>query len=609
MNHIGRQITEELFSRSQIDADWSVQQENGFSWWAGELSQTVSVDPPAEHNGHRLTRVHARTDVIDGFTGTERELKTLGLLARFATVSGWVRARQEPSRIQLAAAISVHESALDFLTNLLSLVQAIQVAEAHTLMPLIEEVDEWSAARSGHPSGGFRADHDDMLRVVEGLPLRADPSRWAGDEMEEVVEMLQAPPCVLANGQASGVTAEFSFPSPPGTSLLRVDAEEKHPRLGSGCLFRLTLPESGRHAAAMMEQALELNEAETLEHNYFIGSWCPSEQGLTHVSFLPNVAYRPGTLRNVVLSHVNRVRWVTATYFAHSIDDHYEQAVADRLGLLRDMKSQEADTPVEENQTAGRQAPRQPSSLQDRLADAAERDRNTPAHFRAAAQNHANAFWMWGMVGVVAWLLFSFVWALIPFALAVLAATQSVSSTLVANRMEDRQSTAAEPRPRSTGAPHPPPPGVKPLLGVVIEVDGKAVETADVQKVGRNRFRLLSTPLVLGTSEDPPLKYGDILELHGTGHLRFEYRGRAEAGDFESRSYLLTRGFTQTEAFGELTDRVVAAGGEWEVVAGGLCRVHVPRENAVETLREVSRILNAASDSPEEPRDSRTRKT
>lgn len=600
MNNIGKHITEELFSRSRIDSDWSVQRENGFTWWAGELSQTVSADPPAEHNGHQLTRVHLRTDVIDGFTGTDRELKVLGLLARFSTVSGWVRAEQEPSRIQLAAAISVHESALGFLTNLLSLVQAIQVAEAHTLMPLLGEVDEWSAARSRHPSSGFRADHDDMLRVVEGLPLRTDPSKWAGDEMEAVAEMLQGPPCVLVNGQASGIAAEFSFPKPPGTSLLRVGVEERHPRLGSGCLFRLTLPESGRTDAAMMEQALELNAAETREHNYFIGSWCPSVEGLTHVSYLPNVAYRPGALRNLTISFVNRARWVTSTYFAHSIDDNYEQAAEDRLGLLSSLgEAKEAAEPAGEHRRVDPEAPRPPSSFHDRLADAAERDRNTPGEFSAAAQKHANAFWMWAIAGVVIWLLFSFVWALIPFALAALAAAQSVSSTRVAKRMEARQSVAAETSPPTTGASHPPPPGAKPLMGVVIEIDGKPVETADVQKVGRNHFRLLSTPLVLGAEEDPPLKYGDVLELQRTGDLRFRYRGRAEVGDFESRNYLLTRGFTQSDAFGELTDHVVAAGGEWEVIAGGLLWVHVPREKAADTLREVSRILDAANDSSE----------
>lgn len=75
-------------------------------------------------------------------------------------------------------------------------------------------------------------------------------------------------------------------------------------------------------------------------------------------------------------------------------------------------------------------------SFHDRLAEAALRDGNTVEQFRAAAQKHANAFWLYAAIGAAVWYFAGWGWSLIPLAVAVFTALQSASSTLTARRLE-----------------------------------------------------------------------------------------------------------------------------------------------------------------------------
>ena len=72
----------------------------------------------------------------------------------------------------------------------------------------------------------------------------------------------------------------------------------------------------------------------------------------------------------------------------------------------------------------------------DQVALKARLDGNTSAQFRAAAQKHANATWVYLIIGAIVWYFASWLWALIPFAFAAYVAFQSVSATAVAIRLE-----------------------------------------------------------------------------------------------------------------------------------------------------------------------------
>jgi fatty acid desaturase len=74
--------------------------------------------------------------------------------------------------------------------------------------------------------------------------------------------------------------------------------------------------------------------------------------------------------------------------------------------------------------------------VHDKMAQRAFLSGKTSVEFSAAAQRHANATWFLAIVGVVVWWFASWGWALIPFALAILVALQSISATMIATRLE-----------------------------------------------------------------------------------------------------------------------------------------------------------------------------
>lgn len=75
-------------------------------------------------------------------------------------------------------------------------------------------------------------------------------------------------------------------------------------------------------------------------------------------------------------------------------------------------------------------------SLHDKLASKAIASGKGAADFSAAAQKHANATWFFLIAAFASWYFFGWGWALIPVAIGIFTAVQSVSVTMVATRIE-----------------------------------------------------------------------------------------------------------------------------------------------------------------------------
>lgn len=81
-------------------------------------------------------------------------------------------------------------------------------------------------------------------------------------------------------------------------------------------------------------------------------------------------------------------------------------------------------------------------ALHDKLAQKAIAMGKHSSEFSAAAQKHANATWFYLIVAGVVWYFFGWLWALIPAALGVYTAFQSISATMVATRLEKQESNS-----------------------------------------------------------------------------------------------------------------------------------------------------------------------
>ena len=75
--------------------------------------------------------------------------------------------------------------------------------------------------------------------------------------------------------------------------------------------------------------------------------------------------------------------------------------------------------------------------LHDKLAKKAIEMGKHSSEFSEMAQKHANATWLYLMVAGAVWYFFSWEWGLMPLLLGVYTILQSISSTMIATRLEN----------------------------------------------------------------------------------------------------------------------------------------------------------------------------
>lgn len=337
---LGQRILTSVYEKMMIDEEWSLQQADGFTWWGRELAQRAWCSEPVDDGGIIIHKLNFRTDLLQGYDGTPVQIAFLNLAARMASTSTLVRNEDDSGLIQLASSLSVHEQTEGWLTDLAAWACSLQAAEAHLLADHwsgeMMEKSNLSVAASEHPGTGARSVADDMLNIIQQAvaPAGEQPSVWAGEEMEKVLEIFQGPPCVLAMGDGNALSAEFPFGEQ--TSLMRIDTSEAHPRLGNGCLMKLTLPLKVDDAAKD-NGWLGLNclETENPLAPHLLGSWCSDKMGPTFVSFLPNVIHRPGDLTNFAMSMASRAKWASDDVFGFDFVSDFDGALERKIDLMR----------------------------------------------------------------------------------------------------------------------------------------------------------------------------------------------------------------------------------------------------------------------------------
>src|SRR5207249_643755 len=84
----GLAVVDYIFQHLNIDPEWSVRDERGFTWWGGELAQRVWAGPVYEDLGVRICRVQLQTDLLENFNPTPKNISLLGATAAWSTMSG-----------------------------------------------------------------------------------------------------------------------------------------------------------------------------------------------------------------------------------------------------------------------------------------------------------------------------------------------------------------------------------------------------------------------------------------------------------------------------------------------------------------------------------------
>lgn len=76
-------------------------------------------------------------------------------------------------------------------------------------------------------------------------------------------------------------------------------------------------------------------------------------------------------------------------------------------------------------------------SIHDNLAQTARGKGKTASEFTKASQNHAKATLISLIIAGIVWYFWGWKWALIPIGLGLITALQSISSTMIAERLKN----------------------------------------------------------------------------------------------------------------------------------------------------------------------------
>lgn len=210
----GNQLVRNIHRNLQIEPEWCIWDDQGFTWWGKDLAQRVWADPPQKDAlGETFQRVHAETDVFDGFDDSEKHIALLNALNINATMSALVIAEDVPGRVRLCSSMLLYLDNATYVAHVFSTAVALQAAEAFVTASWFPgEINAGLVpAESAHPQSGPRLLGDEMLELIEtGIkPVGEGTSRYEGAALEKLGKDLLRPPCLFATASPDGITAEF----------------------------------------------------------------------------------------------------------------------------------------------------------------------------------------------------------------------------------------------------------------------------------------------------------------------------------------------------------------------------------------------------------------
>ncbi len=316
----GLRTVEDIHGGLQIDEEWSVRAERGFTWWPYRHAQRVWAEEPVEDDGVTLSLVHVETAAMRGLEsrseGARRTEGALGALMGQASLAGLAI---DGDAVRFRSTILVHDQSQPWASPLIQMAAVVQIANAERVVGGLASTLELEPDESHHPERGPRPEPDEMIDALNGLPLRDRP--WGEQaEFEEVSAFLNERGVFSMTGEL-GFAAEFPYgrnggPAVAGgtSHLLEVESTENG-EMGLGLRMTLRLrewPMSGDRQIFPTE--LNGLEARGSSGAHLLGSWAiAQDQAATphFTCFLPSVLYKPGLLLNLVLAMGVRTRWAS----------------------------------------------------------------------------------------------------------------------------------------------------------------------------------------------------------------------------------------------------------------------------------------------------------
>lgn len=299
-----------LTQRMQFEAEWAVQKADAFTWWPSSLAQRVWAAPARDFQGVALTTLHIETDLLSDVDCGPSMWPRLAGVNRYASLSAYV-ADKAARTLRLHASVSLTEDNQLLGRSMALHAMALQLADAHAEAAELARSFDATVAHSVHPTRGSRTTPDEMVNIADSYHERGESdSPFGSDELAQLVH-LDPRPWLQAANQLHRIDADIDF-APDLPARLELDAEARHPALGSGLQIRLLLPVE---PDAMVAQ--RLNASECVEPDaHQLGAWCvDDDRGLHFAGFVPAAAYVPGLSRALAYHMSARSDWARAVLF------------------------------------------------------------------------------------------------------------------------------------------------------------------------------------------------------------------------------------------------------------------------------------------------------
>ena len=300
----------EIYDGLQIDAEWTVWDRRGFTWWPHRHAQRVWAEEGVDSFGQVVYRVHVETEWGSGEAIADRERQAaVAVLMGSMSLAGVVVSGEE---LRWHTHAVIHEENRAWLTRLLEIASLVQATSVELGGDILDGL-ELRPATSGHPRSGERLP-DEALR--RSTACRCATSPRPSMTPRSMRSWACSNGSVLTSSVAfGGVTASLTQPVGCRPMTLALSIGERA-SIGVGVRVTCGSPRSPRRSACRSSPSTSIAWRRTRRTDgTSLGSWAAdllddSEPTPFFTCFVPNVTLRPGVVPNLVLSMGAQAAWI-----------------------------------------------------------------------------------------------------------------------------------------------------------------------------------------------------------------------------------------------------------------------------------------------------------
>ena len=129
---VGIQTVQEIYNSLQVDEEWSIREERGFTWWANQFKQTIWADQPIEDDDLHISRVHVETEFLKYPKRFQKVDTQLAMMMNLSTLSGLIHDARS-GRLKWRCNAFVHEENKFWLMDMLYFAAIFQLKDSQTM--------------------------------------------------------------------------------------------------------------------------------------------------------------------------------------------------------------------------------------------------------------------------------------------------------------------------------------------------------------------------------------------------------------------------------------------------------------------------------------------